>query len=65
MLIKLKLITAIISINLLSYDTNEKKVILLVNPPSKNAALPELMEYYNYKTIEKDSMSVYHIELPK
>lgn len=56
MLIKLKLITAIISINLLSYDTTEKKVILLVNPPSKNAPLPELMEYYKFKTIQKDSI---------
>ena len=56
MLIKLKLITAIISINLLSYDTEEKKVLVLDNLPKKNASLPELMEYYNFKTIEKDSI---------
>ena len=55
MLIKLKLITAIVGINLFSYHTDKKEVIILDSFPRKNASLPELMEYYNFKTIDKDS----------
>lgn len=63
MLIKLKLITAIVGINLFSYHTDKKEVIILDSFPTKNASLPELMEYYNFKTIQKDSIP--SIEFPK
>lgn len=61
MLIKLKLLTSILSISILSYHTTDKKIELLGNAPKKNASLPELIEYYNYKPIKKDSISINHM----
>lgn len=63
MLIKLKLITAIVGINLFSYHTDKKEVIILDSFPTKNASLPELMEYYNFKTINKDSTYLNHSDI--
>lgn len=63
MLIKLKLITAIIGVNLLSYHTDKKEVIILDSFPTKNASLPELMEYYNFKIIDKDSIYLNHPDI--
>ena len=61
MILKLKFIASLLNITILS--SGEAKVMKLETPPSLNAPLPKLIEYYHSKSLSDTTNSYKFVDI--